>query len=76
MIYNTPKELMLEIRHQMKLMDINISELAIKMGKKQQNVSQLFSVSNPKLSSLFEVCDALDLDIDVNFIYNKEDGTK
>ena len=68
MIYNTPKELMLEIRHQMKLMDVNISEVAIKMGKKQQNVSQLFSVSNPKLSSLFEVCDALGLDIDINFI--------
>lgn len=75
MIYNTPKEIMAEIKHQMNLHDISNKEFAIKIGKSQQSASQLFKTGNPTLSSLFEICNALDLNIDINFIYNKEDGT-
>ena len=76
MIYNTPKEVMSEIKHQMILHDISNKEFSIRIGKSPQASSQLFKIGNPTLSTLFEICDALDLKIDINFIYNKEDGTK
>lgn len=73
MIYNTPKEIISELRHIMDLNNISSKELAVKMHKSQQSVSQIFSIGNPKLNSLLEICNALDLQLDINFILNKND---
>ena len=65
MICNTPKEILAEIKKYMDLNDIQIKNLAIRMGKSQQSVSQIFNTGNPKISTLFEICNALDLQIDI-----------
>lgn len=68
MVCNTPKEILAEIKRHMDINDIQIKELSILMGKSHQSVSQIFTHGNPKLSTIFEVCDALKLQIDFNLI--------
>lgn len=65
MICNTPKELLAEIKKYMDLHDIQIKDLAVNMKKSQQSVSQFFQNGNPKCSTLFEICKALNIDIDI-----------
>ena len=73
MICRTTKELLAEIRKYMDLNDIKMKELAINMGKKNsQNISQYFNNGNPRCSSIFEICDALNVELDVN-IFPKGD---
>ena len=47
---------------------VRIKELAVKMGKSHQSVSQIFQNGNPKSNTLFEICDALDIKMDITFI--------
>lgn len=68
MVFESPKDILVEIKHIMLLNDVSMKELAIKMKKSQQSISQIFSVSNPKLSTLFEICEALNLEIEISFI--------
>lgn len=75
MIYNTPKEIMSEIKHQMDLNDIPMKELASRMNTSQQNLSKIFTNANPQCKTLLEICDALNLDIDITF-YSKGDTFK
>ena len=72
MICSTPKELLAEIKKYMDLHDIQIKDLAVNMQKSQQSVSQIFNNGNPKCNTIFEICDALNIELDVNFI-NKSD---
>ena len=72
MICSTPKELLAEIKKYMDLHDIQIKDLAVNMKKSQQSVSQIFQNGNPKCSTIFEICEALNISIDVDFI-NKSD---
>ena len=73
MICRTTKELLAEIKKYMDLNDIKMKELAINMGKKNsQNISQYFNNGNPRCSSIFEMCDALNVELDVN-IFPKGD---
>ena len=72
MICSTPKELLVEIKKYMDLHDIQIKDLAVNMQKSQQSVSQIFQNGNPKCSTIFEICEALNISIDVDFI-NKSD---
>lgn len=74
MNYYTPKELLSEIKRLMDLRDIPIKDLASRMHTSQQNVSKIFRNANPTLSTLFDICKALELDIDVNFI--RKDDTE
>ena len=67
MICSTPKELLAEIKKYMDLHDIQIKDLAVNMKKSQQSVSQIFQNGNPKCSTIFEICEALDVSIDINF---------
>lgn len=73
MICNTPKEILFEIKRYMDINDIQVKELAIRMSKTQQAVSQVFNYGNPKLSTLFEICEALNLKIDFNLICKESD---
>ena len=72
MICLTPKDLLAEIKKYMTLNDIQIKDLAVNMQKSQQSVSQIFKNGNPKCSTIFEICKALDVSIDINF-KNKSD---
>lgn len=68
MICNNSKELLAEIKKYMLLNDIQIKDLAISMGKSHQSISQIFQNGNPKSSTLFEICNALNIKVDITFI--------
>ena len=68
MVCNNPQELLAEIKKYMFVNDIQDKDLAIRMKKSPQSISQIFSVGNPKLSTLFEICDALNLSIDFSLL--------
>ena len=72
MICSKPKELLVEIKKYMDLHDIQIKDLAVNMQKSQQSVSQIFQNGNPKCITIFEICKALDVSIDIDF-KNKSD---
>lgn len=75
MICISSKELLAEIKKYMDLHDIQIKDLAINMKKSHQSVSQIFQNGNPKCSTLFEICDALNVNIDIT-LKNKSDTTQ
>ncbi len=66
MYYKSGKELLAEIRKIMDLKDIQIKELAVMTNKSQQSISQIFKVANPKYSTLIEICDALNISLDIS----------
>lgn len=68
MICYSSKELLAEIKKYMDINDIQMKSLAANMNKSQQSVSQIFQNGNPKTSTVFEICKALNLDIDIKFI--------
>ncbi len=72
MVCKSTKELLAEIKKYMDLNDIQMKDLAVSIHKSQQSVSQIFQNGNPKCNTLFEICDALNLNLDINF-YNKSD---
>ena len=72
MVCTTPKELLAEIKKYMDLHDIQIKDLAVNMKKSQQSVSQIFQNGNPKSSTIFEICAALNIDLDI-VLKNKSD---
>lgn len=73
MVCNNPKELLAEIKKYMTINDIQDKELAIRMGKSPQSISQHFNNGNPSLNTLFEICNALNVKIDFNLISNDRD---
>lgn len=75
MICNNTKELLAEIRKYMDLNNIQMKDLAINMQKKQQSISQIFNHGNPQCNTVFDICNALGLKLDVNFI-NKSDTSE
>lgn len=74
MICKSTKELLAEIKKYMDLHDIQMKDLAVSMHKSQQSVSQIFQNGNPKCSTLFDICDALNLNLDIDF--NNKSGTE
>ena len=74
MICNTPKELLAEIKKIMNIEDIPMKDLAARMETTQQNISKIFLQCNPKLETFYKICNALDLQLNINFI--KKDDTK
>lgn len=70
----TPKELMAEIRRIMILKDVQMKELAVRMDTTQQNISNIFRNANPKYSTLLQICEVLNLDMDINFTNKKDDS--
>ena len=65
MICNSQKELLAEIKKYMDIQDIPMKDLALRLNKSQQSISQIFNNGNPKFSTLFEICNALNLQIDI-----------
>ena len=65
MICHTTKELLAEIKKYMDLDDIQLKDLAIRINKSQQSVSQYFKNGNPNCNTIFEICNALGLQIEI-----------
>lgn len=68
MTCNNPQELLAEIKKYMYMNNIQDKDLAVNMNKSPQSVSQFFTNGNPKLSTLFEICKALNLEIDFHLL--------
>ena len=68
MVCNNTKELLAEIKKYMNINDIQLKDLAITMRKSHQSVSQIFQNGNPKSSTLFEICNAHEIKMDVTFV--------
>lgn len=68
MICNNTKELLAEIKKYMMLNNIQLKDLAVNMDKSHQSVSQIFQNGNPKSNTLFEICDALGIKMDITFV--------
>lgn len=73
MICNTPQELLAEIKKYMYVNGIQDKDLAVRMKKSPQSVSQFFTNGNPKMSTLFDICKALELQVDVTFLDKNSD---
>ena len=67
MICHSSKELLAEIKKYMDINDIQMKSLDATMNKSQQSISQIFQNGNPKTSTVFEICKALNLNIDIKF---------
>ena len=68
MICKTTKELLAEIKKYMDLNDIQMKSIATNMGKPAQSISQYFNNGNPNCNTLFEICNALNIELDINII--------
>lgn len=66
MVCKTPEELMKLIKLQMFLKDISVTGLGKKLNTSQPNVTKILKTGNPKLETLYQICDALDLDISIS----------
>lgn len=66
MSYQTSKELLADIKKYMDLDDIQMKDLAARLGKSSQCVSQYFNNGNPNCKNLIDICNALDLQIEIN----------
>lgn len=72
MVCSSTKELLAEIKKYMDINDISAKELAANMGKTDQQISQYFCNGNPNCNTLFEICNGLNISLNINFI-NKSD---
>lgn len=52
----------------MDLNDILMKDLAIDMDKPAQSVSQYFNNGNPNCNTLFDICNVLNIELDINII--------
>lgn len=68
MICETPKILLDKIRRFMRIENISVNELATRMNTTQSNVSTIFRNQNPTLETLFKICNALEIELDCEFI--------
>lgn len=66
MSYRTSKELLAEIKKYMDIDDIQVKDLAVRLNKSSQSVSQYFKNGNPNCSTLIEICNALNLQITIS----------
>lgn len=64
-MYNNPNEIMAEISKQMILQGTTQKELAAKLNSSQQSISKTFKDVNPRFSTLCNICDALNLKIEI-----------
>lgn len=67
MVYNTPNDVLWDIRKYMFENNILIKELAAKMDSTPAAVSKIFQGGSPRLATLMEICNALNLNIDISF---------
>ena len=71
MSHQTSKELLAEIKKYMDIDEVQVKDLAARIHKSQQSVSQYFNNGNPNCNTLVDICNALDLKIEIT----KSDST-
>lgn len=71
MLHQTSKELLAEIKKYMDIDEVQVKDLAARIHKSQQSVSQYFNNGNPNCNTLVDICKALDLKIEIT----KSDST-
>lgn len=76
MICNNTKELLAEIKKYMSINDIQTKHLASNMKKDSRNISQIFTNGNPNCNTIFEILNALNVKLDVNFIKSDHGDTE
>ena len=64
MLHQTSKELLAEIKKYMDIDEVQVKDLAARIHKSQQSVSQYFNNGNPNCNTLVDICNALDLKIE------------
>ena len=62
MLHQTSKEILAEIKKYMDIDDIQVKDLAVRIHKSQQ----YFNNGNPNCNTLVDICNALDLKIEIN----------
>ena len=65
MSIQTSKELLAEIKKYMELEDIQVKDLAVRLNKSPQSVSQYFKNGNPSCNTLIDICNALGLQVEI-----------
>ena len=73
MLYTNTKDLLIYIKQQMLAREIYIKDLSIRMNKSQSATGQMLRQTNISLESLNDICKALDYQLDINIIANKND---
>lgn len=76
MIYTDTKTLMKNLKMVKINKEISNNQLASKLNRSPGAISGVFSQTNITLDKLRELCDALDCDIEINFIDRKSDTFK
>ncbi len=66
MLHQTSKEILAEIKKYMDIDDIQVKDLAVRIHKSQQSVSQYFNNGNPNCNTLVDICNALNLKIEIS----------
>ena len=74
-IADSPKEILGEIKKYMYIHDISQDEIADRLHISKQAMSSKFKEANPSLKSLFEIMDAIDVQMEYRII-PKKDGAK
>lgn len=65
MLHQTSKELLAEIKKYMDIDNVQFKDLAIRINKSPQSTSQYFNHGNPNCNTLVDICNALDLKIEI-----------
>ena len=65
MIYRTPEDLIIYIKMQMISQNISLKELSKILNTTPSSLANTFKTKNPRLSTLYQICNALNLDINI-----------
>lgn len=66
MLHQNSKELLAEIKKYMDIDKVQTKDLAVRINKSSQSVSQYFKNGNPNCNTLIDICNALDLKIEIS----------
>lgn len=66
MLQQNSKEILAEIKKYMDIDQVQTKDLAARINKSSQSVSQYFKNGNPNCNTLVDICNALDLKIEIN----------
>lgn len=66
MAAQTSKEILAEIKKYMDIENIQIKDLAVRLNKSPQSISQYFKNGNPNCNTLVDICNALGLKIEIS----------
>lgn len=72
MKYSTTKDIMLLMRQNMMIDNIQIKELAKRLNKSASSVTMVFKQSNVTLETLNDMCEALGYELHIDIVTKRE----